>query len=75
MRQTPYILGLSAVVLWLVTGCVPVPYRAPATSSALTSSVQRLIDQEAGVVCYYIAPNNLSAAISCLPIADTRLDE
>ena len=77
MKQTLYILGMIAVVLWLVTGCQPEHLRPqrPATASAiLAPSLHRIVDQQAGVVCFYMHTTT-GAAIDCLPIRDTLLDQ
>ena len=74
MKQTLYILGLSVVVLWLVTGCQPKVIESRSPSMNPGYGISRYVDQEAGVVCWVWAGGH-AGGLSCLPIADTRLDE
>ena len=74
MKQTLYILGMIAVVLWLVTGCQPKVIESRSPSVNLGYGISRYQDAEAGVICWVYAAGH-AGGISCLPIADTRLDE
>ena len=74
MKHTLYILGLSVVVLWLVTGCQPKVIESRSPSVNLGYAISRYVDEEAGVVCWVYGVTS-GGGLSCLPIADTRLDE
>lgn len=84
MKQTLYILGFIAVVLWLVTGCAPptvvqddalaaIPTPAPGVKVEWIGRMYRVIDRQAGVVCYTTGASD--GHLQCFLMAETRLDE
>ena len=71
-------LPLTVGVMALLAGCAPKGDGDgrcwPAeTTDGLPCAVVRFIDDEAGIVCWRYTNN--PGGLSCLPLADTRLDQ
>ncbi len=77
-----YVTALVVVVFLalLLSGCAPTTAytstgtEAPITTADVGNLVDRIIDTEAGVVCYLYAHYDGGGSISCLPINQTLLD-
>lgn len=77
-------LTLAVAAMVLLAGCsvgspdvsekTPEPQVGERLGDAPNGGTYRVIDDEAGVVCYYIDDHGSSGeAMSCLPINETRL--
>lgn len=70
MKQKIFILGMGL----LLAACqFPAPAPNPATNQWNIQNVNRIFDDQAGVVCW-IYSNNNQGGISCLPVSQTKLD-
>lgn len=73
MKQKIFILGMGL----LLAACDPMPMPTPApnpvTNQWNIQNVNRIFDDQAGVVCW-IYHNNNQGGISCLPVSQTKLD-
>lgn len=70
---------LALTLLAILTACGPDPNIVKTTSGEsgreyIGSSVYRLVDTEARVVCWVYDPPSYGGGISCLPLADTALE-
>lgn len=66
---------LILVVMFLLVSCGPADLDPVGVSIESNSydAVNRVVDDEAGVVCYTFDSGSYAGGISCIPISQTRL--
>lgn len=65
---------LILVIFLMVSACFDAGVENPRYEfKIITSDIDRVIDKEAGVVCWVLSSGAYGKSINCMPISDTKL--